>query len=321
LDRFEPQALHPVLQKYDGPAVDRVVADPQDSLRFGDDDVWSYPVPIPHAWQGEGQLRFATHLLVRRGYRSLYAPSHERFSVVVVELCCDRAGLPRPGPGDAVGVTLVLRRRHVSYDVGMPQIRRAARRLTTHLLTVQGNGLRPGRLDRDVTQVLEAGLAADQVTLPPGITATVTEQAWMVGPGGYARWRPVDAAAPEGVDLHEGLPMWRLPLSARGCDATRSLWFGLVPTASSEHADAIDDEPRTDQGTPKLDERDYQIAARPPRRRGRVRTCLPLTSVSAPTSRLAGGALRRRRDAQSRRLDQPAGLPGARRAAGQAAPA
>jgi hypothetical protein len=286
-DRFEPQALHPVLQKYDGPDfVDRVVADPQDSLRFDDDDVWSYPVPIPHARRGEGRLRFATHLLVRTGLRKLYQPSHERFYVVVVELFCDRAGLPRPGPGDAVDVTFVLRRRHVSYDVGMPRIRRAARDLTTHLLAVQKNGLTPGRLDRDVNQVLEAGLAADQVTLPSGITATVTEQAWMVGPGGHARWRAVDNAAPEGVDLHEAeLPMWRLPPPAGGCDATRSLWFGLVPTASSEHADAIDDEPRTDQGTPKLDEHAiYQIRciARRPPRPGHEH-CPPLTSVSAPT--------------------------------------
>ncbi len=58
--------LRPVIQKYDDTSfVRRLVADPQDSLEFTDDDRWSYPVPVTFPAPGTGRQRFATSRLVR----------------------------------------------------------------------------------------------------------------------------------------------------------------------------------------------------------------------------------------------------------------
>jgi hypothetical protein len=86
-----------------------------------------------------------------------------------------------------------------------------------------------------------------------GLTVQSATEAWMVGPTG-AEWRPVGEPAPDGVtDAELEIPMWRLPPRTEDCTAaqTRSLWFGLVPTYSSDMDRA---------GIPRLDDRGiYEI--------------------------------------------------------------
>jgi hypothetical protein len=48
--------------------------------------------------------------------------------------------------------------------------------------------------------------------------------------------------------------MWRLPADKRDPDRTRSLWFGVVPTYSSEHWNDSS-LPQSERSVPKLDER------------------------------------------------------------------
>jgi hypothetical protein len=275
-DRFDPRALRPTLQKYDATDfVDRLLADPQDSLEFDAEDVWSYPVLLPKlAPKGEGRLRFATHRYLRTGLRKLYQPSHDRFYTVVVELFCDTGGLPRPNQADLVEVGFVLRRRKITYNATVAEVRHQAAELAKQLLKKQ-QGL-PGSMANDVTDVLSAEQAVDNALVPPDLVKEVVEQGWMVGPGGHARWRNIGSQMPAGLELHEDeISMWRLPATAADCpeSTSRSLWFGVVPAFSSEHADSFDDPTvpgshRKDKGTPKLDEHAiYQIrcfARRPP---------------------------------------------------------
>jgi hypothetical protein len=297
-DRFDPRALAPALQKYGtDDFIDRILVDPRDSLSFDpDEDTWGYPVAVPHAERGAGRLRFATHRIHRTGLRKLYQPSHQRYYLVVVELFCDTAGLPRPRPADEVEVGFVLRRKRFVFDAPPFRVRQVARDLTRHLIAEQTGGISQADLgSHDLGQVLEANLAEDRFQLPPDVSVRAEEQAWLTGPPGRARWSTVDgplAALQSNPQLglaEQEIPMWRLPSSAAGCEraSTRSLWFGLVPTYSSDRADALEDPgrgERTDKGSPKLD--DVSVFAIRCFARKRVpgrELCPPLVSVSSPT--------------------------------------
>ncbi|KJK59275.1 hypothetical protein [Saccharothrix sp. ST-888] len=283
-DRFSPAAERPAVQKYDtAEYVQRLLADPRDSLTFdAAEDVWSYPVAVPAARRGAGRLRFATHQLVRTELRKLYQPSHDRFYAVAVELFCDRPGLPRPSPADELEVGLVMRRLTMRVTARPLVVRRLARQLTARLLAAQSAGAKPESLrESDVDDVVWAD-AAHRLSLDPGDTywrdrlgLTEVVEGWVVGPTGRGRWQPV---GPDGAPEDQVLPMWRLPNPGQKCAAaaTRSLWFGPVPTFSGEH-DA--------DGAPKLDEEAvYQLRCFVRRKSapgdGR---CPPQVSWSAPT--------------------------------------
>ncbi|KJS52506.1 hypothetical protein VM98_30960 [Streptomyces rubellomurinus subsp. indigoferus] len=273
-DRFDPRAAAPALQKYDAPDfVARLTADPRASLAFDPvEDVYAYPVPVPAGQARRGRLRFATHTMVATPLRKLYQPGHHRFYAVVVELFCDRPGLPRPGlprPGAAaegVQLRMVLRRQQRTVPTSeRAAVRRLARALTTDLLAARGAAA--GRLtDRDLPNVLWADLAyrarfeAEHGDLLAALGPPV-EQSWTTGPKG-PHWVPTGTVGADGrPEPEQELPMWRIPTPAWECEraATRSLWFGLVPTLSGEH---------DDQGAPKLDDQHvYElrcVARRPP---------------------------------------------------------
>jgi hypothetical protein len=296
-DRFDPRALAPALQKYGSDDfIDRILADPRDSLTFDpDEDTWGYPVAVPHAERGPGRLRFATHRIHRTGLRKLYQPSHQRYYLVVVELFCDTAGLPRPGPADEVEVGFVLRRKRFVFDAPPFRVRQVARDLTRHLVAEQtGTIAQPDLGGHDLGQVLEASLAEERFQMPPDVAVYAEEQAWLTGPG-RARWSAVSGppaelqSDPELGLTEQEVPMWRLPSTATGCAraSTRSLWFGLVPTYSSDRADAMDDPgrgERTDKGSAKLDDVSvFAIRCFARRRLPGKERCPPLVSVSRPT--------------------------------------
>ncbi|MCX4695764.1 hypothetical protein [Streptomyces sp. NBC_01408] len=263
-DRFDPRARTPALQKYDSAEfVRRLVTDPRDSLRFdAAEDVWSYAVPVPLGERGPGRARFATHQLVRTGLRKLYQPAHDRFYAFTVELFCDRPGLPRPQSPDGLEVGFVMRRRQVEMTAPPRVLRKLAHRLTADLLAAQ-NGSRgePSVHGSEVEDVLWADLAqrlrfaSDHRELLDQVGLRTQTQAWMTG-GAGGQWRALGTPPPKDrpADRELELPMWRLPArsgdctgggSGPGAPPERSLWFGVVPTASGDHDDL---------GLPRLDE-------------------------------------------------------------------
>ncbi|MFB7051949.1 hypothetical protein ACFCXT_02205 [Streptomyces vinaceus] len=288
-DRFDPRAHPPALQKYaSAEFVRELVADPRDSLRFDpEEDVWSYPVPVALAERGAGRARFATHQLVRTRLRKLYQPSHERFYAVVVELFCDRPGLPRPRSAEGLEVGFVMRRRQVEMDAPPKVLRTLSRRLTAQLLET-GSPRETGPYLSQAQDVLWADLA-DRTAFEDAHRELLGQvglkketQAWMAGAAG-GQWRrlgePPAPGRPE--DREQELPMWRLPARSGDCGhgappPQRSLWFGLVPTASADH---------DDRGAPKLDDRSvYELhcfVRRTPR--PGHEHCPPRTSWSKPT--------------------------------------
>jgi hypothetical protein len=238
IDLRDARSLRPVIQMYDRTDfVDRLLEDPGHSLAFTLDDRFSYPRARTPSGTGIG--RFVTHELVHTRMRKLYQPSHNRFYVVVVEVFCDAPGLPRAGSHQDLTVSMVVRRRQTSLQGTAAQHRRLARALLTEL---GKNGAALGPADLDVGDVLFAEEAErqrfeqDHAPLIEALGGEVREQGWLSAPG--AGWTATPSGEPGHLPMagEEELPMFRLP-PRPDCppDATRSLWFGLVPTYSSDH--------------------------------------------------------------------------------------
>jgi hypothetical protein len=270
-DKFglnDPRALPPVLQKYDSTRfVRQITTDPRDSLEFIDEDKWSYPVPVSFPAPGTGRQRFATSRMVTTKLRKLYQPNHDRFYLVVVELFCDTAGLPRAGSHRDVDVGFVLRRRDMTFSGTPHERRRLSRDLLLSLAKTQHPNTplaaKIAAATPDVDDLWWAEDAADErqrfiddhADLLQSVTPRVDEQGWLVdSTNGTGRW---DALSAQSDTVKEQLyPMYRLPDKVAACDnaRTRSLWFGLVPTYSAEHWK--DPSPQAHgRLVPKLDER------------------------------------------------------------------
>ena len=296
LDLRAPRARRPELQMYDAPTFsEQLLRDPADSVVFGTDDVWSYPVPVVPDLTDKSRLRLATSELVTTNLRKLYQPMHQRFYVVVVEVFCDSPGLPRAGSHDDISVGFRMRRMHTTVTGKRRPTRRVAAALVKELAQAQGKQI--AGTDPDLRDVWWADVAwrrrfeEDQKQDLAEIETHTDYQQWLVSTStGAGRWRTLDDdESPVGEDeAEEMLQMWRLPPRARdaGCDgaSTRSLWFGVVPTFSGEHwtGRSPRGEPTTE---PKLDDHAiYEIecvVSQPHPTRPDV--CPPRTWVSAPT--------------------------------------
>jgi len=245
LTLLDAAAKRPAIQMYDTPDLPtRLKADPGDSLEFGLDDRWSYPVPVTPSPTAKGRDKFVTSKLVHTKLRKLYQPAHSRFYAVVVEVFCDSPGLPRAGSHSDIDVTFVMRRQHTTVAGGTRSVRRLARTLLAELAKEQHELEALPAPDLDVGDLWWADEAhrvqfeLDNAGLVKEVQADTGEQAWMVDAAG-GRWRTV-GEAPDPTrprETEEQLPMWRLPPRPEDCAAaqTRSLWFGLVPTYSAEH--------------------------------------------------------------------------------------
>ena len=257
LTPFDDAARRPAIQKYDGPDfVDRLLADPRDSLKFEDEDCWGFPVTVPKGGKGSGRLRFVDQAMVLSPLRKLYQPLHHRFYAVVVELFCDEPGLPRAGAVQGVDLSFVIRReRTLVRDA--KALRHLARSLTRSLYHVQYHTTTgPAIPDSDdLGDMVFAGQAAG-IRLTPQQQALLRQvrprrvvEAWVTGRAGIGRWQQVDEDAPPALaDGELELPMWQLPPREKDCAAarTRSLWFGVIPTHSAD----VDE-----SGLPRLDNR------------------------------------------------------------------
>jgi hypothetical protein len=239
----DPRALRPNIQMYDGTDfAKRLLADPRDSLAFGPDDVWSYPVPVTPSLTAHGRARLATSQLISTHLRKLYQPSHSRFYAVVVEVFCDQPGLPRAGSHDDISVSFVMRRQRTSVSGARGPSRRLARNLLLELATEQHVPFSGADLPEDVRDLWWADKAwrdrfeQQNRGLLEKVQVESDDEYWYVPKGKPAEWRRL-----EGTDLpadEEYFPMWRLPRRPEDCDAaaTRSTWFGIVPTYSGEHS-------------------------------------------------------------------------------------
>ena len=238
----DPRALRPNIQMYDGTNfVKRLLADPRDSLAYTDDDVWSYPVPVTPSLGAHGRARLATSQLVTTRLRKLYQPSHNRFYVVVVEVFCDQPGLPRAGSHDDITVKFVMRRQRTSVSGARGPSRRLARNLLVDLAAQQHlafTGAEPPEDVRDLwwAKTWQERFEQQNQDLLDQVRIESDDEFWYAPEDEPAEWRRV-----EGTDLpaHEQpFPMWRLPRRDEDCDAaaTRSTWFGIVPTYSDEHS-------------------------------------------------------------------------------------
>ncbi|MGH3823174.1 MAG: hypothetical protein ACRDRA_10130 [Pseudonocardiaceae bacterium] len=266
---LDPEARRPAIQKYAVPDfVERLlIPDPRESLKFDDDDLWSYPVPVGFPGPGPGRLRFATHQLIRTPIRKLYQPNHDRFYALTIELFCDEPGLPRPSQVDGLEVKFVIRRERLLIESTDPKdlktrrdkARSLAREVAVELHTEQYQRAKdaPDVPDSDdvanVTWAQHAAghvFTAGQATLLAEIAPRLAVEAWTLGADGRGNWAEVPVkpgAPPELAPGEQELPMWRLPPRDGDCPAgqTRSLWFGLVPTFSGD-VDAA--------GLPKFDD-------------------------------------------------------------------
>jgi hypothetical protein len=178
--------------------------------------------------------------------RKLYQPNHDRFYTVAVEVFCDRPGLPRAGTHDDFEVGFVMRRIAVRYadDAGT-----SVRQLATKLM--QDEAVRLGwqpdsetakgvRIEADIRDLWWSADAAAAFKLENGDVIAearprVAREAWVVPAPGGGRW--VSANEDDLNPDEQPFLMWRLPKREKDCPAveSRSLWFGVVPTFSSEH--------------------------------------------------------------------------------------
>ncbi len=298
IDLRSPLAQRPRIQMYDSTEfVDRLLADPADSLAFGDDDVWTYPVPVTPA-DTNTRLRLATSRLVKTNLRKLYQPLHERYYVVVVEVFCDGPGLPRAGYRDEISVGFRMRRLHTSLTTKGRPARRVAADLVAELAKEQGLGpCTP--TSSDVRDVWWADAAwrrqfeEDHADDLAAIDCHTDVQQWLVSPGGGGRWRTIcdDADPVAKGEREEIIRMTRLPVREKDAEcaedagrkgpASRSLWFGVIPTYSGEHWLAPQPGGRAPVIERKLDDHAiYEIECVVEEER---EGCPPLTWVSAPT--------------------------------------
>lgn len=303
LDLRSPEARRPLIQMYDNSAfVDELLRDPADSLTFGDDDTWSYPVPVkPTVDESHPRLAFATSRLIATDLRKLYQPIHERYYVVVVEVFCDAPGLPRAGGHDDITVEFRMRRRRTSLIAKGQSVRQLATNLLKEMAAAKKLPLVGSDFGDDINDMWWAHewrrrFTEDNKAELEQIDYRTDYQQWLTMPKGGGRWRTLcdehDAIGER--EAEETFPMWRLPVREDDKDCvgpeTRSVWFGIVPTYSGEHwlapqpGGGATQEPGGSQAVlePKLDGHAiYEIECLVLRQRP---NCPPqLVGVSAPT--------------------------------------
>lgn len=239
-----PNARRPAIQMHSGDDfVEKMVKDPTVSLKESTEDFWGYPVPVS---PGKGAPPLAKYKIARTDMRKLYQPNHDRFYTVVVEVFCDRPGLPRAGIHDDFEVGFVMRRIAVRFadDAGnsvrklatkLMRDERVRLQLPTEDVVAEGIAVDPDVRDLWWSNDVAGKFKTENEDVIAAARPRTGREAWVELPTGR-RW--VTADENELNPKEQVLPMWRLPKREDDCKAveSRSLWFGVVPTFSSEHA-------------------------------------------------------------------------------------
>ncbi|WP_135453949.1 hypothetical protein [Mycobacterium sp. DL99] len=254
----DARSLRPSIQMYSGSDfVDHIMADASVYLTPKPEDYWGYPVPVSPF--GTGRSRLSTYKMMRTKLRKLFQPNHDRFYAVTVEVFCDQPGLPRAGGHDDIQVSFAMRRQVVSFADDGKSVRKLAAALVSSAAKV---AITPDMEDPDLREVWWSDKAAGEFAaqnrlLIDAVTPQSDREAW-VKTGQSGEWKPCDGKGP--IPDEQTFTMWRLPARKDDCAAagTRSLWFGIIPTYSSDHGTSNDGK---DFG-PKLDEHGiYEIVA------------------------------------------------------------
>ncbi|HEU5387293.1 MAG TPA: hypothetical protein VFV73_15445 [Streptosporangiaceae bacterium] len=279
-DRRAVRVSRPALQMYDSPDLVNVfLADPQRRLAFdpGTDEVWDV---APAAFGTFPQRKQTCR-------RKLFLATHHRNYLVVCSLHCNAAGFPRVKADEICQAGLVVRRRRTDLPGGpRGEIARALRqhavardkraaveRRLAAIRPANGGALRSAVLEGRLRTLRSAEQdARDQVLrwtrsggkirhlegwIPAGIDAT-GHRGPMPGCGGgpprtalagAGSWQPVE-------ELPETLTEAAYPLNPLVPDPTvpghdaagQTIYFGLIPTGSSDVDDA---------GQARFDDRSY----------------------------------------------------------------
>lgn len=274
----------PVVQKYAGAGfVASFLADPRASLAYTAVDEVQRSEAIGGAPPVDDQgrrLRLSERRQVATGLRKLFQPTHNRFYLVVCELCCDTAGLPAVAAASGARLGFVVRRRRQ----GAPsELTVAARPLVEKVLALEAaqaaiitrearspcapDHPRRARRAREMARIeAEVEAVRDELRgLAARYDVTDRLEGWIPSEHpGIGGWVPVDER-PEAL-TEQLTPLYRLtpdPRATGHVGQKRAIYFGTVPTTAND----------TDEtGVPRFDARtDYEIrcvAVRPGHRPG-----------------------------------------------------
>ena len=238
-DPYDPNVgrqERPAFQKYDDSKfVNAFLADPQRSLKFIEpDDLVETEVS---GIGGAGPWSRTT--------RKLYLDTHKRFYLVVCELHCDVPGFPNTDREQVCETGFVVRRRVVRGPSGAARIvHRQWRQLAVRRAQLLQFEELPPTMKRGATRGLRADLesryaAAQQQweAVTKGLQISIARQGWKPGAfQGVGAWEEVEAT-PESVGDEQVFPLYPLipdPQAKDHSGGGRTLYFGLVPTASSD---------------------------------------------------------------------------------------
>ncbi|MCO6457754.1 MAG: hypothetical protein J5I93_20815 [Pirellulaceae bacterium] len=258
------RSSRPVLQKYAAPDfVEQFLKDPQRSLRYDASD-------LVYAVAANGSTRTATSV------RKVFLNTHQRFYLVVCELHCDVAGFPHVDRRQVCEAGFVVRRRRVpvpepargQVEAALASLARARFQRQQVLRRTEppaGNGpIRTTRLEAlRATRERELAKAESRLCAARQTWQAVVEE-FQLQPQ-VEGWRPLDAETgrwqtteelPDEIwcrssaapleRIHPLYPLLPDPASDDHSSEGRSLWFGVLPTASAEQDAA---------GNPRFDDR------------------------------------------------------------------
>lgn len=262
----------PALQKYASAAfMTEFLAEPQRSLRWiAEDHVHRVQPKVPRP-----KYALSTLDRVPTERRKLFRDVHSRFYLVVVELRCDRPGLPAVRRDEVFDAGFVIRRRVAPVSSGARAV------LAGALAEVQGienrlafaRGFRPprrrrpgakavvatalaARCDEEVERI-EAELAASRASLHALAAAhgvRLEVQGWIPSEHpGVGAWAAVEET-PAKLSSEQVIPLYPLipdPADERHSAHGRTIFFGVVPTGPGD-LDAL--------GNPRFDDRSlYEV--------------------------------------------------------------
>jgi hypothetical protein len=243
----------PVFQKYEtAKLVEEFMKEPQRSLKFLDEDYFHELQPrVPPLPLFNGlKQSLSDNLMVKTDTRKLFLDTHKRFYLVVAELHCDTAGFPSASRDQVCEAGFVVRRRVADVPGKADRAARdAVRQLALAKLELaQAN---EPLLARKAGTTLLHGQRGELLARSDAATAELRDVAnrWGIRvrlegwvPSGFEHvgsWQEVEEH-PQTI-VEEILPMYPLipdpnirDHSARG----RTIYFGLVPTASADTNDA-----------------------------------------------------------------------------------
>lgn len=274
------KASRPIVQKYAAADfVDRILAEPQQSLRFVAEDFVN-----PISWDRHALVNPQSAMLkLANEPLKLFLDTHSRFYLVVCELHCQAPGFPSVQRDKVCEAGFVVRRHKAAVsDVGklaladIIQQRRVTKNQLLKLQSLQAEALADTNQPAETATLFGSGLgkftgqvkqrfAASQhkkqqqlqarlVSLGDQFVAASLEhqaqtilQGWIpAAHKNVGSWQAV-SATPEGVTerVYPLFPLIADPRDKHHSAQGKALWFGVIPTQSDE-VDA--------QGYPRFDE-------------------------------------------------------------------